>query len=175
MNSKHSFKLRFNKRAIRKWAERYPVEYDQEVEKIIAPQVKTRGFFLHEEFVRLCRWKTPRSRSRVASNPADYIEAITKTALSATSERLRIEVLLLLNGVRWPTASVVLHFCHTDSYPILDFRALWSLGIDANSVPYNFEFWNEYTQYCRTLAQETYVTMRELDRALWQYSKDNQK
>jgi len=75
-------------------------------------------------------------------------------------------VLLLLNGVHWPTASVILHFCHADPYPILDVRALWSLGIDANTVPYNFEFWNEYTQFCRKLAGEAKVTMRELDRAL---------
>jgi hypothetical protein len=56
----------------------------------------------------------------------------------------------------------------------LDSRALWSLGIDASTVPYNFEFWNEYTQYCREIAKEAKVTMRELDRALWQYSKENQ-
>jgi hypothetical protein len=174
MASKYPFKLRFNKRAIQKWAERYPVEYDKEPETVIAPQIKARGYFLQEEFVRLCRWKTPRSRSRVASNPADYIEAITQTALTVPSERLRIEVLLLLNGVRWPTASVVLHFCHADPYPILDVRALWSVGINANPASYRFEFWNEYTQYCRKLARDAQVSMRELDRALWQYSKENQ-
>ena len=173
MANDYPFKLRFNKKSIREWAERYPVEYDAEIENIIAPHVKARGYFLQDEFIRLCRWKTPRSRSRVASNTADYVEAVTQTALSTPNEHLRIEVLLLLNGVRWPTASVILHFCHTDPYPILDVRALWSLGIDANTVPYNFEFWNEYTQFCRKLAQRAGVSMRELDRALWQYSKEN--
>jgi hypothetical protein len=57
---------------------------------------------------------------------------------------------------------------------ILDVRALWSLGIDANTVRHNFEFWSESTQFCRNLAQEAGVNMRALDRALWQYSKDNQ-
>jgi hypothetical protein len=173
MTVKYPFKLRFNKKAIRDWAERYPVEYDAEIEKIIAPQVKARGYFLREEFIRLCLWKTPRSQSKVASNPADYFVAVTRTALSTPSERLCIEVLTLLNGVRWPTASVVLHFCHADPYPILDVRALWSLGVEASAVVYNFEFWSAYTQYCRKLTAEVNVTMRELDRALWQYSKDN--
>src|SRR5688572_1780818 len=109
MPNNYSFKLRFNKKAIRAWAEHYPVEYDAEIEKIIAPQVKARGYFLQEEFIRLCRWKTPRSQKKVASNSADFIEAVTQTALSTPNERLRIEVLLLLNGVHWPTASVVLH------------------------------------------------------------------
>ena len=174
MSEIYTFKLQFTEKAIRQWAEEYYVEYDNEIESIIAPQVKARGYFLQDEFNRICRWKTPRSQRQVSSNPAEYIEAVTKTAFAAENERLRIEVLLLLNGVRWPTASVILHFCHADPYPILDFRALWSLGIAANTVPYNFEFWWEYTSFCRKLAQEAGVSMRELDRALWQYSKDNQ-
>lgn len=145
MSGKYPFKLRFHKRAIAKWAGRYPHEYDTEIEDVLVPLVKARGYLLKPEFERFCKWKTPRSQSRVANNPAEYIEALTKTALSTPNERLRIEVLLLLSGVRWPTASVILHFCHAEPYPILDVRALWSLGIDASTVPYNFEFWWEYT------------------------------
>src|SRR6266542_1771431 len=112
MTGKNIFKLRFDQKAIREWAQGYNIEYDIDIETTVAPQVKARGYFLQEEFIRLCRWKTPHSQARVASNPADYVEAVTQTALSTPSERLRIEVLLLLNGVSWPTASVVLHFCH---------------------------------------------------------------
>jgi hypothetical protein len=143
--------------------------------KIRVSQVKTRGYFLRDEFLLLCHWKTPRSKPRVASNQADYIEAVTRTALSTSSERLRIEVLTLLNSVSWPTASVVLHYCHAEPYPILNVRALWSLGVDANTIPYDFGFWSAYTLFCRKLAKEAGVTMRELDRALWQYSKVHQK
>lgn len=174
MSNKYSFKLRFDKKAIREWASRYSVDYDTEVETIIAPQVKVRGYFLQDEFLYLCRWKTPRSQKRVASNPADYIEAVTHSALSTPNERLRVEVLLVLNGVRWPTASVILHFCHAEPYPILDYRALWSLGLDVKSVPYTFDFWWAYTSFCRKLAAEAGMSMREVDRALWQYSKENQ-
>src|SRR5688500_1448129 len=166
MVGKYPFKLRFNKKAIQEWAASYPIDYDSEIDNLIAPRVKARGYLLQDEFIRLCRWKTPRSQSKVASNPADYIEAVTQTALTTQNERLRIEELLLLNGIRWPTASVILHFCHADPYPILDVRALWSLGIDANNVPYNFELWNKYTQFCRKLTKEANVTMRQLDVAL---------
>jgi hypothetical protein len=38
----------------------------------------------------------------------------------------------------------------------------------------NSEFWNESSQECRKLAREAKVNMRELDRALWQYSKEKQ-
>ena len=74
----------------------------------------------------------------MASNSADYIKAVTQTALTTSNERLRIEVLLLLGGVRWPTASVLLYFGHAEPQPNLDVRALWSLGLEANKVPYNF-------------------------------------
>jgi hypothetical protein len=40
---------------------------------------------------------------------------------------------------------------------------------------YEFSFWWEYTQFCRKLAAEAGVSMRTLDRALWQYSKENQE
>jgi hypothetical protein len=70
-------------------------------------------------------------------------------------------------------ASVILHWgCH-EPYPILDYRALWSLGIDSPPA-YNFNFWWAYTQQCRGLAAQAGVSMRTLDRALWQYSKENQ-
>jgi hypothetical protein len=166
MANNYSFKLRFDKKDLWKWEENFRSEEGEEPVLVLCPKVKEQGFYTREDLQTFCYWKTPRSRSRVARNPADYVEAITQIALSTPNERLRIEILRLLSGVDWPSASVLLHFGHSEPYPILDFRALWSLGLDANSVPYNFDFWQEYTQYCRMLAQETNVTMRELDRAL---------
>ena len=88
--------------------------------------------------------------------------------------RLRIGVLTLLDGVQMPTASVLLHLAHRDPYPIIDYRALWSLGVDAPPTPYSFAFWEAYTRACRSLARAANVSMRTLDRALWQYSKERQ-
>lgn len=169
------FNLQFDPKEIPIYAGRYPIEEDQLIESVIAPKVCAKGFFTRTELLEVCRWKTPRSKPLVQSNPQEFVEEVSKTALSTTSERLRIEVLTLLNGVSWPTASVLLHFGHLDPYPILDFRALWSLGVDFSEISYNFVFWRDYTQFCRKLANETGVTMRVLDRALWQYSKENQK
>lgn len=47
---------------------------------------------------------------------------------------MRIEVLTVVCGVSWPVASTILHYCVSDDYPILDFRALWSLEMDANGL-----------------------------------------
>jgi hypothetical protein len=159
---------------LKELAGHYPTDYDHEVESVLAPMVRARGYFTKPEFEQLCKWKSPRSQRKVASNSAEYIEAVTRTALSTESEQLRIEVLTLLNGVNWPTASVILHFCHRESYPILDVRALWSLGVEAGKVTYNFDLWREYTLVCRGLVKNTGLSMREVDRVLWQYSKENQ-
>jgi hypothetical protein len=83
-------------------------------------------------------------------------------------------VLQILKGVSWPVASVILHFGKKDLYPILDYRALWSVGIKKPNV-YNFELWISYVKYCRKLAKELNISMRTLDKALWQYSKERQK
>ena len=68
----------------------------------------------------------------------------------------------------WPMASVILHFFHRENYPILDYRALWSVSLKAQ-LQYDFAFWWDYVQFCRDVAQRNEVTMRMLDRALWQY------
>jgi len=172
--TKSIFKPRVSTSKLKSFTGRYPADYDREVEVMLAPTVRERGYFTKPEFESICHWKTPRSQRKVASNSAEYIEAVTHTALSTESEQLRVEVLTLLNGVSWPTASVILHFCHKEAYPILDVRALWTLGVDANQITYNFDLWWEYTKVCRTLAALTGLSMRELDRALWQYSKENQ-
>ncbi|HQL94014.1 MAG TPA: hypothetical protein PL005_05005, partial [Candidatus Hydrogenedentes bacterium] len=77
----------------------------------------------------------------------------------------------LLAGVSWPTASVFLHFAFPEKYPILDFRALWSLNIDPPPKQYTFPFWKEYADFCRNLSGEAGVSLRTLDKALWMYSK----
>ena len=95
-----------------------------------------------------------------------------ETGAPTPDERQRIEALTRLHGVDYPTASVLLHLAHRDSYPIIDFRALWSLGVETPPTAYFFTYWWAYTQACRSLAKDAGVRMRTLDRALWQYSKE---
>jgi len=167
------FSLRFDKNLIPRWATCYNAEEDTDVERI-ASQASTRGYFTKANLVDFCEWKSKgRTRRQVELNHESFIQAITQTALSIPNEQLRIEVLTLLRGVGWSTASAILHLCHTDPYPILDFRALWSLSVDVPDQ-YDFEFWWAYTRFCRTLASRAGVSMRVLDRALWKYSKEKQ-
>ncbi|MCA9938487.1 MAG: hypothetical protein KC418_07595 [Anaerolineales bacterium] len=40
---------------------------------------------------------------------------------------------------------------------------------------YDFHFWWAHTTFCRDLARQVNVSMRALDPALWQYSRENQQ
>jgi hypothetical protein len=166
-------KLRFPRSTISKWAARYSYPSDADIENVVAPAARRQGFLTREQFLAIAEWKTVRSRSRCRRNDDGFVREVTRAALSSKNERFKIEVLRLLDGIDWPTASVILHFCDRGRYPILDVRALWSLGV-AVPPPVGFHFWMEYTEFLRGVASDAGVSMRTLDRALWQYSKVNQ-
>ncbi len=167
------FKLRFPRSAIEKWAGQYSDPVDAEIENVVAPAARRQGFLTREQFLAIAEWKTARSRSRCRKNDDGFVREVTRAALASKDERFKIEALRLLDGVEWPTASVILHFCDKGRYPILDVRALWSLGI-VRPPAVGFRVWMEYTEFLRGIAADAGVSMRMLDRALWQYSKEKQ-
>lgn len=154
---------------------------EDDILRRIAPAVRARGYATIEELEEICRWKSPRSAGRCRHNSSDFVRTVTTVALSTHCERLRIEALTLLDGVGWPTASVLLHFGAADPsrrgegrYPIIDFRALDSLQ-SAPPLAYDFEFWWRYVIFCRDLSRRWNIDMRTLDRALWQHSKERSR
>ncbi len=165
-------KLRCQQSELIKLAHRY--EYDSLNLLDLNSEILARGFLSKDNLRTIAHWKSPRSAGHVEKNSAGFIEEISRIALSTNDERTRIEVLTLLNGVQWPTASVVLHFFHKDRYPILDFRAIWTISMEMPSQ-YTFDFWWQYVEFCREAATKAKLNMRDLDKALWQYSKENQE
>jgi hypothetical protein len=135
--------------------------------------VRTNGYLTKGQLRLLAEWKSPRSSPNVDNNSQRFVKEVTAFALTCRDERARIESLTVLDGVLWPTASVVLHLYHRDPYPIVDFRALWSVHTEP-PTRYSYAFWQSYVDFCRSLAKRNRVSMRTLDRALWQYSKSNQ-
>ena len=168
-----TFRLRFDPSEVMRWSASY--YYADDTGPVAAgSSARERGWYTRDEFLTVTDWKTDRQKSRTRRNSAAAIEDATRLALSTIDERLRIGVLTQLQGVQMPVASVLLHLAHRDPYPILDYRAIWSLGVDRQPSYYSFEFWWAYTQTCRALADQVGVDVRTLDRALWQYSRDNQ-
>ena len=167
------FQLRFPESEITVLAARYRDHIDDGLVESCMPAAQERGWLTKEELAIAAHWKSVRSAPRVQSNGDHFIEEITGFALSAKSERAHIEALTLLDGVGWPTASVLLHFFHREPYPVLDYRALWSLQVDPPEND-SFEFWWTYVEFFRGLQVKVSLTPREIDQALWQFSKENQ-
>ena len=167
-------KIKFHPNKIKYWSESYGYPLNEDEVLALKPIIEQRGYMNKNQLEMLCKWKSPRSAGNMLRNSSSYVQEITGYSLQSKDERSRIESLTLLDGVGWPTASAILHFYHNENYPILDFRALWSLGIDNPPSAYKFDFWKNYLEYCRNLAKKEKVSMRILDKALWQYSKENQ-
>ena len=164
--------LRFPESKIKSWADKYDCNQEEVTLINLRPAIQRSGYLTKDQLKLVAHWKAPRSAGHVEKNDELYAKEITSWSFSAKNQRLKIEVLTLLDGVLWPSASVILHLFHKEPYPILDFRALWSVGL---SVPkqYSFSFWWEYVGFCREIARRNSVDMRTLDRALWQYSKEH--
>ena len=75
-----------------------------------------------------------------------------------------------------PTASTLLHFAFPDDYPILDVRALESLGLHGQEHRYTDRHSGSSTsRLVDKLAMRHDVSMRTLDKALWQHSKERSR
>jgi len=136
---------------------------------------------------KIVAWKAPRIKARVKLNEERLVKEITGISFSTKNERLRIEILTLLEGVSYRVASTVLHFRFPNKYTIMDFRA-WESLQDSRltrgekegckfskryKIADDFEHWTNYLQVCRRISKREKCSLRELDKALWQYSKED--
>ena len=175
VRGRHAFRLRFDEGEIAAWAARFPDDGEGDgPANCIRALAQARGHLTRPEFLQLCAWKSVRTKPRCRKNSARKIETLTRAAFATPDEALKIDLLRLLEGVEWPTASTILHFCDARPYPILDYRALWSLGY-AKPPRYTMEFWLAYLAFTRELAARLELTIRTVDKALWQYSKEKQR
>ena len=167
------FGLRFPIGEIPYWSSRYSYEDAAEIQAI-GTAAGRRGWYTRDEFLIVMLWKTVRTKRLCEENSDEAVVAATTLALRTDDERTRIAALTSLRGIAYPTASTLLHFARPDSFPIMDVRALWALGVDERPSFYSFHFWLDYVMACRSLSREAGTSLRTLDRALWQFSKEIQ-
>ena len=152
---------------LQNYAQQYDQTYDAPVAALVE-SVKKRGYLTKSDLTILGDWKSPRIRPKLAQNSDDFIQEVTRQALSTPSVRLAVHIPQVLVGVGMPVASTILHWFHPDPFPILDVRALWTLGLQDEVQ--SLDLWEKYVCLTRRLAQDWNTDMRTLDRALWQYS-----
>jgi hypothetical protein len=167
-----TFELQFPAAEIQALASRFAYGDDARC-RAAGAAARKRGNYTRSEFIGVCAWKTARSAGKVASNTErDVVDATGRALATSNDEAARIKALVNLKGVAAPTASTLLHFAFPEGYPILDVRALESLGVRRRRGPYPVSFWLAYLAACRELARDCGVSIRTLDKALWQHSKE---
>ena len=166
-----------SKRGIEKWAKRYEYkEEDRDVQKIVqfALKRKTRnypiGHLTRDELVEIVKWKSGhRTLHHVTSNREIDVIEDSHMAFVIDSH----EPLTRLKGVSISTATAIMHFASPEMFPIFSIRALSALGIRASQI--NSKLWPIYQENCLDWSEIYGVSLRTLDRAMWQYDKEHSK
>ena len=166
------FELQFDPADIPRLATSYGPERD---DAALAAGGRIRGGeFTRKNLSEIFDWKTKgRGRSRLRGNSDEEITDAIRLAVSAKTERAAIAVLLGLNGVLVPVASAILTAIDPERYTVIDFRALEALG--SKSADRTINFYLTYLDACRKFAKAHRVPLRDLDRALWQWSYEQSR
>ena len=166
-----SFTLQFDPSEIQTLASEY--EYADDAEAIQAGKNIAAGNYSLANLNKIVAWKSSRSTGLALRNAEADVDDALRLAVSAKTDRAAVAVLVGLRGVRVPVASAILAAIAPDRFTIIDYRALESLGIVKSVL--TIEFYLAYLAECRRLARTHVVSLRDLDRALWQWSKDLSK
>jgi hypothetical protein len=118
------YKLRIPSKKLRQYQQQYDYGSEGKLEKFHGIAAK-QGYLTVAQLHEICHWKSKRRAALAMNNSASLVKELTGFSFSAKNEASRLGTLTLLEGVHFPTASVILHFCLDQSYPILDVRALW--------------------------------------------------
>lgn len=166
------FHLQFQESEINKYAEAYA--FNDDAGALAAGEKIRGGQFTRNNLEEIFEWKTRgRGRSRLAQNSDEEIADALHRAIDAETDRVATAVLVGLQGVHIPVASAILTAIFPERFTIIDFRALEALDIQKPLI--TLDFYLQYLNECRQLALQNKVSLRTLDRALWQWSKEKSR
>jgi hypothetical protein len=144
--------------------------------------VRERGYFTRSEFLSMCKWKEPRERRRQdwAANTEDEVRMLSARAFGASDEARRILHLCRLRGVGIPVASAFLTLVDPERYGVIDIR-VWQFLAFYQEVDYDPDgsalqvlHWLDYLDKIRLSADELKVSVRTIERTLFQHHRDIQ-
>lgn len=137
--------------------------------------------FTRAEFIKMCRWKSPRATRHYERNTTAAIRRASREVLGTRSERHRLEVLTGLAGVSVPTASAILTLIDPRRYGVIDIRAwqlLYRMGAvrrRPGGVGFRFGDWERYLAILRHHARALRVSVRRVELTLFEYHRQTQK
>jgi len=132
-----------------------------------------RGYLTKPELVTVCRWKSSRAMKHIRSNRERTIKEITKAAFATRSERKKLALLTMLNGVSIPMASSILTLTNPRRYGVIDIRVwqlLYTMGTvttNPDGVGFDSQHWFRYLTIIRSFARRYKVGARDIERTLF--------
>ena len=137
--------------------------------------VRRRGYLTRQEFLTICRWKSPRSIRYCLKNSPARIRRQSAAALASRDERVRFDALTALDGVGAPTASAILTLTDPRRYGVIDIR-VWQLLFELGSVRtkpsgvgFTFDHWYDFLLTLRIHAKDLGVSVRAIEYSLFLY------
>src|SRR6266568_1365539 len=163
------FHLQYDPTDIRKLAAEYmETSADQDRAMEDAGRRIAGGDLTRSNLEAIYRWKSARRIRLLGDNTDAEIEQALKAAVGAGDVKVAVCSLTSLAGVGVKMASAILTAIDPECYTVLDIRALEALGTgDGEDV----DLYVVYLEACRTMAERFGVTLRDFDRANWQWSK----
>ena len=127
------------------------------------------------DFFAIVTWKSNRTKTKIVKGLAEAgktVESLMRNVHDAASHEARVETLLQVFGIGLPMASAILTVCYPDELTVLDYRA-WKILRKQNvpdlprREPRTITEYLQYCTVCRSFAAEVGLSLRNLDRALW--------
>jgi hypothetical protein len=142
--------------------------------------VKRARQFSRAEFIKMCRWKSPRAAHHYERNAPATIRTRSRQVLRSRDERHRLELLTSLKGVSVPTASAILTLIDPARYGVIDIR-VWQLlfrigAVESNpgGIGFRFAEWARYLSILRHHARALRVPVRRVELTLFEYHRRTQ-
>jgi hypothetical protein len=144
--------------------------------------VTSRGYLTATELEEIATWKAQARVLGVLEADDTTVRDVTSVAFaSSTPEWMRHHILCILSGVRHPMASAILTIWDPQAHTVMDFHAVEALqelkqrgALDLDPAPGSRTdmpgYWT-YLKAYRKIAARVGVGLRDLDRALWKWSK----
>jgi hypothetical protein len=134
------------------------------------------------DFYAIVIWKSNRSKTNIkeglASIPTTVGELMREVSRAPESEA-KVKVLNDVKGIGLAIASAILAVCYPEEFTVLDYRAWGTLKDDwavkdlPSRKPETAAAYVQYCRACRDFADQMGLTLRDLDRAAWAKSWDD--
>lgn len=138
-------------------------------------------FLSKKVLLKILKWKSPRPLRFYNENEEENIKNITALAFQQNDDRLKIHILTALKGVNYPSASAILMFKNPEYFPVLDIR-VWKqlyknnlVSVNPRGIGFTLDQWISYIKIIRSLAKQNSMSVREVEKKLFDYDKLTQE